>query len=848
MPAPTSIRLLDPDPIPIGGEPLGGPFAPTTVDVHDADPNVTFKDGVLRVEHPDGSATIDFNPDLNAKKPDDTGDFYRNIANDIESGELASIAENLLTGIDLDEQSRKEWLDARSRGIQLLGLKLETPRGDLGASSAPLEGMSVFNHPLLLEATVRFQASACGELLPASGPVKVRSDAVMPPDQPPAMGHNGGPPLDPTSTPEPPIDDLADALQKDLNHYLTVCAPEYVPDTDRMMFYIGFGGDGFKKVYNCPLRLRPVSESVDAENIIVSNAATDIQNCGRVSHKIKMRRSVLRRMQLVGAYRDVPLTAPQANEQANPVEQQKADIAGVKPQPARNEDADYTIFETYCELDIPKFAPEQFKDKGLPLPYVVTIEKNSRQVLAVRRNWDENDKQCLAKQFFVQFPFIRGLGFYGLGLVHLLGNITIALTAIFREFIDKGMFANFPGFLHAKIAGRQPTNQIRVPPGGSMPIDVPPGMSIKDAVMPIPYGDITANFAAFVQHIEEVGQRLGQTAEINVGEGKQDMPVGTTMALIEQATKMLDSVHKRLCRAFAEEFGLLKERFRENPEAFVRSLKRPSKPWTDEMFRQALDKYELVPVADPNNPTSLHRTAKANIIEMLITKYPTLINAMAGLKRVLRTAGIDAEGLLNAQPAPPPPDPRLVAIEQKAEAERNKAQIAWVQTQIKMMEAQSAIADKAAERQIRERLEMLKLEEGRLKLQQEMIIHAHEIHRDNASAASEIQNEQAKVAQELLLNQARGEQELQTEREKHTQKLQLDQSKEVFKLVADGIRQNQQTAAERVRANLQMATEHDKHGQTMRHTDEKHRVELEHARAKARAAAAAKPKPKAGKK
>ena len=362
--------------------------------------------------------------------------------------------------------------------------------------------------------------------------------------------------------------------------------------------------------------------------------------------------------------------------------------------------------------------------------------------------------------------------------------------------------------------------------------------------MPVPYGDITANFAAFTKQIEELGQRLGQTAEIQVGEGKQEMPVGTTMALIEQATKMLDSVHKRLCRAFAEEFGLLKERFRENPEAFVKSLKRPSKPWTDQMFKDALDKYELIPVADPNNPTSLHRTAKANIIEMLITKYPQLMNAMNGLKRVLRTAGIDAEGLLNAQPAPPPPDPRMVAIEQKAKAEQNKAQIAWVQTQIKAAQAQADMQGKAQDMQLRERIEMLKLEEGRLRLQSEMLIHAHELQRDDASAQSELQAEQAKTAQELMHNQARAQSELAIEGQKHVQSMQVEHGRNAMQLAAEHAKQQHQVLSEQARTRLHLQNEAEKHEQTKRHMDEKHAADLEHKKALARVAAQAKPKPK----
>src|SRR5215472_10247281 len=281
MAAPGTLRLVDPTP---EQEPLG----PATISLPEEGTNVDFSDeGAMRVVHPDGSVTIDFNPDLSRKEPD-SDDFYRNIANEIDEGRLSSIASDLITGIAYDDDSRKEWLATRARGIGLLGLKLEEPRGDVGTSSAPLEGQSTIRHPLLLEATVRFQATARGELLPATGPVKVRNDANPPPEQ-------LQPPFSQAPAEQPTyeqLDDLGMALEKDMNHYLTVTATEYVPDTDRMLFYIGFGGDGFKKVFNCPLRRRPVSESVDAEDLIVSNAATDIRNCGRVTHVIKIRPSM----------------------------------------------------------------------------------------------------------------------------------------------------------------------------------------------------------------------------------------------------------------------------------------------------------------------------------------------------------------------------------------------------------------------------------------------------------------------------------------------------------------------------------------------------------------------------
>jgi hypothetical protein len=812
-----SLRLVDPS------DPEEKPSS-REIELGEGNHAITFDDnGVARIEHDDGSVTFDEKPDRNDVEQDES-DFYRNLANDIDDEELGLIASDLLTGIELDNASRKDWMESRQTGIRQLALRLEEPRGDLGTSSAPLEGMSTFRHPLLLEATIRFQATARGELLPASGPVKVRNDLPTRPDTPqgPPQPMAGAPPMPgaPAAPPAEPegqaLDDLGDALEKDMNHYLTVDAPEYVPDTDRMLFYVGFGGDGFKKVYNCPLRNRPVSESVDAEDIIISNAATDIRNCGRVTHRIKMRPSVLKRMQILGAYRDIEIGPPNPAGEVTPVEEEKAAIGGYQPRPQRPKDAEYEVYECYCELDIEQFAPKQFKGKGLPLPYVVTLEKESRQVLSVTRNWDEEDDQALGKQFFVQFPFIRGLGFYGLGLIHLLGNITMALTAITRIMIDNGMFSNFPGFLFAKGAGRQNTNQIRVPPGGGYPVDVPPGMRIQDAFMPLPYKDTGSAFTNLAIHIEEIGERLGQTADLSIGEGKQDVPVGTTMALIEQATKIMDSVHKRLHAAQAEEFALLKERFRENPEAFWRNNKRPARKWTEEQFKLALEQHELVPVADPNNPTSLHRIAKATIVDMLVEKYPQDMDKRASLKRILRIADIDSDGLMTPQTNQPPPDPRMVAIQAKAQAEQAQAQIDQAKLQLDQQKMQADLADNAAERAAKAQQQQFDMALEKLRIQNEMVIHAHDIQRDNATAQNDMQAKQAEVAHGIISDHVAGQADLQQSAQKH----QMD-------ITANAVKQHQDMMVQQQKHAQEMAAQREQHAQEIQLEREKHQANLE---------------------
>lgn len=608
--------------------------------------------GAAIIEMDDGGVTVDFEPDLGKDKK---SSFGENLAEKIEEGELDRIAQDLILGIQQDDSSRSEWLETRAQGIRLLGLKMENPRSGIDSSVA-MEGQSTVRHPILLEAVLRFQANARGELLPASGPIKVEDKILETGDD----------------------DELSESLENDLNYYLTTTASEYYPDTDRLLFYVGFGGCGFKKVYNCPIRQRPVSESVDAKDLIVSDAATDMRNSRRVTHQIMMKPSTLRRMQLAGAYRDIMLGTPNPAI-PNTVDREIAETQGIDPTATsvHEEDRDFTIYECYCELNI-----RGYEDKnrgtptGLALPYRVVIDKDSQKILEIRRNWAENDEAKLAKICFVKYPFVPGLGFYDIGLVHILGNTTNALTAAWREMLDAGMFANFPGFLYRKLMGRQNTNDMRVPPGGGVAIETD-GAAIGDAVMPLPYKDIGPAFAQFIDGVGQTAQRVGGTAEVQISEGRQDAPVGTTLALIEQATKIMDAVHKRLHAAQAEEFQLLKECFRENPESFVRSVK-GTLNWDAGKFVKALEDASIVPQADPNTPSHMHRLMKAMALKQLQGANQALYNARAVDLRVLHMIGMDdAETLMVPANAPPPPNPEVMKgmaeLQLKAKAQQAEA-------------------------------------------------------------------------------------------------------------------------------------------------------------------------------
>ena len=577
------------------------------------------KGNILKIELPDGSITLtlDGSPLQRADNSSKSG-WFDNLVDDIDEMELGSIANELIKGIEDDLTSRKKWIDDRAQGIKLLGLEIEIPSIAGAADGAPVEGMSRVRHPLLLEAVLRFQANARSELLPTDGPVKVRED---------------------NNNADLQSDQLANNLEDDLNHYLTATAKEYYPDTDRMLFMLGFGGTAFKKVYFCPLRNRPVSESVDADDLIVDNAATDLSNAKRITHRIYMRPSVVKRMQILGVYKDTDLSTPKQSD-LDAAQRQKKDQQGISQDQMNPEDRDREIYECYCELDIKGFEHKRKgRETGLEIPYRVTIDVSTKEILSIVRNYDEDTKDLPeARQTFVKYTFVPGLGFYDIGLLHILGNTTNAVTAAWREMLDAGMYANFPGFLYADTGARQNTNIFRVPPGGGALVKTG-GMPINQAVMPLPYKDVGGGLMNLVQNISETGQRIGGTAEIAVGEGRQDAPVGTTIALIDQATKVLNSVHKRMHAAQADEFALLVKCFRDNPDSFWQQNRKPARQWDQVTFLRALDQATLVPQADPNTASQTQRLMKIMALKQIQAQNPSLYDPVQVDKAALQAVG-----------------------------------------------------------------------------------------------------------------------------------------------------------------------------------------------------------------
>jgi hypothetical protein len=659
--------------------PMGDPDDDSNLVIEDAapEPDKHGEDengNIVEIEHDDGSITISLNGDSlvdNEDEDDDSG-WFDNLVDKIDHAELQKISGDLLRGIEEDLESRKDWVKDRADGIKLLGLKIELPSVAGASDGAPVEGMSRVRHPLLLEAVLRFQANARSEMLPTDGPVKIRSD-------------NNNATLE--------DDQAANALERDFNHYLTVTATEYYPDTDRMLLMLGFGGTSFKKVYYCPLRNRPVSETVDADDLIVNSAATDLANARRITHRVMLRPSVVRRLQILGVYRDIDLGTA-SPQKLDTFQRQEKDQQGVSDTIASTDDRDREIYECYCELDIKGYEHKhKGKPSGLEVPYRVTIDVSSKEVLSIVRNYDNSQETGLpeARQVFVKYTFVPGLGFYDIGLLNILGNTTNAITAAWRELLDAGMYSNFPGFLMADTGARQNTNIFRVPPGGGALVKTG-GLPIRDAIMPLPYQPPNQALMALVGDMAQTGMRIGGTSEQQVGEGNAEAPVGTTLAMIEQATKVMNAVHKRMHASQAQEFQLLKERFRENPESFWQRNNAKTIPWDEKVFLEALDNCNLVPQADPNTASHGQRVMKIMALKQLQAANPSMYDPIA-----IDTAALQAIGWNNPsqflvpQQAQQSPPPELIQAQAQMENQKMDSEARMMVAQAKVAETQAKI-------------------------------------------------------------------------------------------------------------------------------------------------------------
>lgn len=662
-----------------------------TVRIDTPDNTVTTDDeGNVITQQADGGNIVSFGA-ARKKQSDGKQDWFRNLVDELDGPELAEIANELYEAVDADDRSREGTLATRAKGLDLCGLQLKEPKTSTADTAA--EGISTVTNPVLLEAILKSAANAQAELLPAAGPAKIKDD---------------GDEID---------DEVADALERDFNHYLTTTASEFYPETVHMLTWgTVFGGSGIKKVYRCPLKKRPTSKAIDIKDFIVDDTTKDLKSCGRITHQIMMRQSVMKRMQLIGAYRKAELPEPSPETDAE--SQKIAAIQGTSKS-QRPEDQPFTVWETQCELDLDAFIPgnSPFKGERVPLPFCVTMDKDSREILAIRRDWDENDTNAERKRMYVKYPYVIGPGFYGTGLINILGNTATALTMAWRIALDAGEFASFPGGLMAKLGGRQNTSLMRAGPGQFLPIETG-GMPIKQVVMGMPYKDPTPGLMTMIDKVLSQAQSVGGVADIPAAEGLANVPVGTMLAQIEQATKIMGAAHKGMHQAMSEELELILDLFRAHPEDFWRYNKIPEAMdyWTEERFLDAIHRWNLIPVSDPNVPSHIHRVAKA-LAEVNLASMPVFAPFLSA-KQVLQSALRAIHSSI--QVIDPPPQQPGTSPEEAKVAE---AQASILASQAKAQEAQAKLQMIPQQNQ----LEVAKLQAEQnshaMELKQEAIIH-----------------------------------------------------------------------------------------------------------------------------
>lgn len=592
----------------------------------------------------DGSVTVDLNStrrsDDEVKPPPD--DHEANLADYLPDAALTAIEAELHEGIDADVASRQRWVQNYNEGIQLLGMLLEKP-GELANNTTTVR------HWMLSWAIVTFQALANGEMLPARGPCKVENDGPLP-------------------------NDIAEALERDINHYLKTKFKAYYPDTDRGLYYLGYGGTIFKKVYTCPLRKMPVSETVYLPDLIISNEAVTIEDARRVTHQVEgFSENKIRQMIESGWWADKPILNPVLNPSTTRTAQNAA--LGLAASPSLVRDYPHTMYECYTWLDLGRWGDE-FREKdqepNLQLPYVVTSDRDTRQVYRIARGWRKDGNRNQHIKRFIKWGLVPGFGYLDQGYLNLLGNTDMAATALLRILVDSGIFSNFPGGVRVKGI-RLDTNEIRPGPGEFPEIETG-GLPINQAIMALPFKGPTAEVLALLQHIESTAEKMVGAAQMQTKEGIKDIPVGTMMAAIEQSAIPQIAVHKRLHNSQKEELMALRDELVATPDALT-LLKNgdEEQPYTAEQLGAA----SLIPASDPEMPAHLHRFMQATALEMLAAQHPDLYDQYEVQAEVQRMARINPEVtkrvlLKPGPPAPPPPDPTTLQIQMLERIEQAK--------------------------------------------------------------------------------------------------------------------------------------------------------------------------------
>jgi len=584
-------------------------------------------EGVETTELEDGSVEINFDP--NAVSPEGGQDHYSNLAEFLPDDVLGELGSDLNQKYMDYSMSRKDWEKTYTQGLDLLGFKYDN-------RTEPFQGASGATHPVLAEAVTQFQALAYKELLPADGPVRTQILGLQTPEKV----------------------QQASRVKDFMNYQIMDQMKEYEPEFDSMLFHLPLAGSTFKKVYFDEVEGRAVSKFVPADDLIVPYTATSLDDAEAIIHKVKISENELRKQQVAGFYKDIDLASPQDKE--SDVEKKERELEGVTK--SRNEDL-YTLLECHVNLDLEGFEdvnPQTGEPSGIKLPYIVTLEEGSREILSIRRNYEVGDPKKNKVQYFVHFKFLPGLGFYGFGLIHMIGGLSRTATAALRQLLDAGTLSNLPaGFKMRGIRIRDDAQSIQ--PGEFRDVDAPGG-NLRDSFMMLPFKEPSQTLLALMGVVVQAGQRFASIADMQVGDGNQQAAVGTTVALLERGSRTMSAIHKRIYSALKNEFKLMARVFKlylpqEYPYDVVGGQR---------MIKQSDfdDRVDILPVADPNIFSQTQRISLAQTELQLAQSNPQMHNMYQTYRNMYEALGVkNIDSILIKPTQPTPKDPALEHID-----------------------------------------------------------------------------------------------------------------------------------------------------------------------------------------
>lgn len=569
----------------------------------------------IEIENPDSVTLADGSMEITIEPGKEVSDdFSKNLAEDMDDSELGALASELMEYVDADINSRKDWTETYVKGLEVLGMKYEE-------RTEPWNGACGVFSTVLTEAAIRFQSETITETFPAQGPVKTEIIGAI----------------------DRLKEEAANRVREDMNYRLTEQMPEYRPEHERMLFNLGLAGSAFKKVYYDPGLRRQVSLFVPAEDVIIPYGSSGARTAERVTHLMRKTKNDVKKLQVNGFYRDVDLGEPVQIH--TDVEKKKAEEQGYSV----NEDDRYQIAEIQVDWNLKGYEQED----DIALPYIIAIDRGTNKVLAIYRNWEEEDETYAKRQHLVQYDYVPGFGAYGMGLIHIIGGYARAGTSLIRQLIDAGTLSNLPGGMKSRGL-RVKGDDTPIAPGEFRDVDVPSG-SIKDNIMMLPYKEPSQVLAALLNQITEEGRRLGSIADMKVSDMSAQAPVGTTLALLERQLKIMGAVQARVHNSMKEEFKLLKNIIRDHAPA---SYDYDPVAGDPAAMQADYDMVEVIPVSDPNSSTMAQRIMQYQAVMQLAAQAPQIYDLPILHRQMIEVLGVkNAEKLVPIDDDMTPRDP-----------------------------------------------------------------------------------------------------------------------------------------------------------------------------------------------